>query len=317
MPTDSSKPLDGIAPESVTAEDVDEAAVRTALSSSNPMVRQRGAEVCETLAEEDVDTVRPFLDDVASLACDGNAAIALRAIAVLDAVVGRDPAALEGRLSDLVGAAASDIVDVQLTAATALGELVVERPDLVAPYAQRLIEAVRATEPDREIRDFSDVVGDRVTQRTLQEHEEAERRRRVSGRRTLINVVVAVAEEEPESAFDADERSRSDSETQPPDVVADLVTLLDDVDPSVSGGAIDALGQLATVNPGVVAPVSDRLIDCLDHDATVVRARAVRALGHLGDDAAVSKLRTVAEADPDEDVREIAEETANFLAGTS
>ncbi|MFC7189314.1 HEAT repeat domain-containing protein [Halocatena marina] len=37
------------------------------------------------------------------------------------------------------------------------------------------------------------------------------------------------------------------------------------------------------------------------------------ALGHLGDDAVVPKLRTIAATDDDEDVREIAEKTANFL----
>lgn len=302
MTTDSSNPLDGIDPDSVTLEDLDEAEVRATLSSSNPLVRQRGVEVCETLAETDVDAVRPFLDEVASLATDGNAAIALRAIAVLDATADAEPAALDGRLADLVGATASDIVDVQLTSATVFGKLVVERPDLVAPHVRELIEAVRVTEPDSQICDPGDVVDDPVTRRTIREHEEGERRRRISGRRTLINVVVAVTEEEPRSAFD---------------VVDELVTLLDDVDPGVCGSAVDALGELAVANPDAVAPVADRLIECLDHDRTVVRARAVRALGHLGDDAAVPKLRTVAETDDDETVRELAEETAEFLASAS
>lgn len=302
MTADSSKPLDGIAPESITSEDIDEAEVRTALSASNPMVRQRGVEVCESLAEESVDAVEPFLDTVASLTGDTNAAISLRAISVLDTVAGNDPAALEGRLAEFANALDSEIVDVQLTGATTFGKLVVERPDLVAPHADPLIESIRVTEPDRNLRDFSDVVDDRVTQKTLQEQEDGERKRRISGRRTLVNVVVAVTEEAPESALDA---------------VAELVTLLDDGDPAVSGGAVDALGHLAAENPESVAPVSDRLLDCLDHDRTVVRARTIRALGNLGDDAAVSKLRTVAETDPDDDVQKLAEDTATFLAEES
>ncbi|WP_435180547.1 HEAT repeat domain-containing protein [Halorussus sp. AFM4] len=302
MTTDSSEPLDGTDPESVSPDDVDEAEVRAALASSSPLVKQTGVDVCETLAEADVDAVRPYLDDVAALADDDNAAIALRAIAVLDEVAGEDPAAMEGRVAGLVSAADAEVVDVQLTAATALGKLVVARPDLVAPYASRLAEAIRDTEPDPEPEDVGDLVDDRVTRRTIAEHVEGERKRRTSGRRTLVNVAVAVTEEEPEAAFDAAEG---------------LVALLDDVDPGVAGGAVDALGELAKADPEVVAPASDRLTECLDHDRTVVRARAVRALGHLGDDAAVPDLRRVAEADDDEDVRELAAETADFLADAS
>ncbi|NHN60720.1 HEAT repeat domain-containing protein [Halorussus sp. JP-T4] len=266
------------------------------------MVKQTGVDVCEALAETNVDAVRPLLDDVAALADDDNAAIALRAIAVLDEVVGDEPGALEDRLDGLVDAADDEVVDVQLTAATALGKLVVARPDLVAPHAGRLADAVRVTEPGPGPEGVGDLVDDQVTQRTIAEHVEGERKRRTSGRRTLVNVVVAVTEEEPEPAFDA---------------VDELVALLDDVDPGVAGGAVDALGHLAAADPEVVAPASDRLVDCLDHDGTVVRARAVRALGHLGDDAAVPELRRVADEDDDEDVRALAAETADFLAGES
>ncbi|WP_247003874.1 HEAT repeat domain-containing protein [Halosolutus gelatinilyticus] len=302
MTTDSPEPLDGVAPESVSPGDVDDAEIRAALSSSNPLVRQRGAAVCETLAAEAVDAVRPFFDDIASLAADDSIAVVLRAIAVLQTVAERDPGALEGRLEGLVDAVETDIADVQLTGARALGTIVVARPALVAPHARRLIAAVRATELDPDVSDFGDVVDDEVTRRTLQDHEEEERTRWIAGRRTLVNVVVAVAEAAPRSTADA---------------VPDLVALLDDADPIVTGGAVDALGELAATNPDAVAPARDPLIDCLDHDQVVVRARAIRALGHLGDDAAVSKLRAVAAADPNGDVRELASDTADFLADAS
>lgn len=302
MTTDSSELLDGITPESIARGDVDDAAIHTALSSSNPLVRQRGVAVCETLVAENLDATRPFLDEVAMLAGDDNAAIALRAISVLDTLADTDPAALEGRLADLVGAVGTDHVDVQLTGATALGKLVVDRPDLVAPYARQLIEAVRVTELDATTRDFSDVVDDDVTRRTLRDHEEEERKRRTTGRRTLINVVIAIIEAEPKSTVDLAE---------------DLGTLLDDADPVIVGGAVDALGELAAANPEAVFPVRNRLDDCLDHDSVAVRVRAIRALGHIGDDAAVPKLRAVAMEDIDETVREIALETADFLADAS
>lgn len=301
MTANTPNPLDGVEPESVTAGSVDAADVRSALSASNPLVRQRGVDVCDSLAGANVDAVRPFLDDVASSADDDNAAIALRAISVLDAVAEREPGALEGRAAGLAFAAGSEIADVQLTAGVALGKLVVERPNIVAPHVGELVAGIRATEPDRDTEDFS-AVDDPVTRRTLQEHEKSERQRRTSGRRTLINVVVAVCEEDPEAAFDA---------------VGDLVAITDDVDPSVVGGAVDALGELAAADSDAIEPATEALFGCLHHPRTFVRARAIRALGYRGDDDAVSKLRTLAEEEEDDDVWEIAAETAEFLAERS
>ncbi|MDS0295661.1 HEAT repeat domain-containing protein [Halogeometricum luteum] len=301
MTANASRPLDGIEPESVTPEDIDDEEVRAALASDTPSVRQRGVEVCESFAATGVEAVRSLLDDVAPLAGDDNAAVALRAISVLDTVARSDPDALDGATAGLADAADSEIVDVQLTAATALGVLVVKRPDLVAPFVGELVAAIRATEPDPTPGDFS-AVEDPVTRRTLEEHEESERQRRTSGRRTLVNVVVAVCEEEPESALGT---------------VEGLVGLLDDVDPSIVGGAVDALGELAVTDPAAVAPAREELRARLDHPQTFVRARTVRALGRLGDEGAVPELRTLAETDDDEDVREIAAETAAFLAEES
>lgn len=301
MTLDAPEPFDGIDPLTATPEDIDDAELRKALDAASPLVRQRALEVFESFAATDPDAVRPLLDDLVPLADDDNAAVALRVIGVLGTVVSDDPSVLEGRVGPLVDVVDDKIVDVQLTAATVLGKLVVERPDLVTPHARTLVEAVRTTEPPASPSDYGDVVDDPVTRQTIEEHEEGERQRRASARRTLVNVVVAITEEDPAAALEGE-------------LVDALVTLLDDVDPSIVGGAVDALGQLAAADPDAVAPVSDRLLACLDHDRTDVRARAIRALGHLGGDTAVPKLRSVAESDDDEDVRELAAETADYLA---
>ena len=306
MPTDSSKPLDGINPESVAPDDIDDETLRSALESSNPLVRQRGLQTCRTLVETDVDHVRPVLDEIASLAAD-KSSVALPATGVLNAVVEDEPDALEadGRLDGLVDAAGSEIVNVQLNAATAFKKLAMERPDLIAPHVEGVIEAVRDTEPDPAPSDYSEVIDDEETRQTIHEHESAERQRRVAGRRTLVNVAVAVAESEPAATSDAlDDAER-------------VTALFDDEDAIVAGAAVDFFGELAAEEPAAVAPVRDPLIDCLEHDAIVVRVRAVRALGHLGDDAAVPKLRELAETESEEEIRALASDTADFLADAS
>lgn len=302
MTMDSSNPLDGISPEEVTPGDVDDAELRAALASSSPLVRQRGVEVLDSLATQDPDAVEPFLDEVAGATADDNAAIAIRAIGVLETVADNDPTRLDGRLDDLVTVLDSELVDVQLAGGRLLATLVVEQPDLVSPYVHELVAAIRATEPDKNPRNFGEVVSDPVTRQTLEQHEQGERERRLSSRRTLVNVVVAVAETDRGTVVDA---------------VDDLVTLLDDIDPSVAGGAVDALAEIATSHPDAVLPVVDRLVDCLDHYHSLVRARAIRALGYLGEESTVPALREVAKNDDDDDVRELASDTADFISETA
>lgn len=307
MTTNSTDPLAETDPDSVSAGDVDAAELRAALDSSNPLVRQRGVDACESLAADDLDAVRPLLDEVAALPDDDNAAVGLGAVSALEAVRDADPEALDGRLAGLVAAAGSDIVDVQLTVATLLGKLVVERPDLVAPHAWALAAAIRETEPSEETEEYAEFVDHPSTRQTLVEHDREERERRVSARRTLINVAVAVAETEPESALDAAD--------DPAASVGDLAALTADTDPEVAAGAVGALGHLAAADADAVSPVADRLSDALDHERPVVRARAVQALGRLGDADAAARLSAVAEGDESEEIREIAAETAAFLEG--
>jgi HEAT repeat protein len=300
MTTDPSDPLDGVDPELVAPEDVDEAEVQAALTSSNPLVEQRGVGVCETLAEADIDAVRPFLDEIGSLLTEDNVAIVLRAIEVLKTVARDEPTAIESVLSDLVSILDSDLAGIQLEGVAVLGVLVIDRPDLCSPYAHRLIKALQATELEPET-DFGEIVDDQVTRQTIEEHEWEERQRRISARQSLINVVIAVAEAEPRTMVAE---------------VDDLIALLDDDNPNVTGGAINALRAIAEAEPDAVIPVSDRLVDCLDHDSEAVRAHTIQALGHIGDDTAASDLRAVAETDPNEDIRSIAAETADFLEET-
>jgi len=298
MESDLPEPLAGVEPAEVSVEDIEESEVRDALESSKPLVRQRGVNVCNALAKADADAVRPFIDNLGAVLDRTNRPVTLKAISSLDSVARTDPAALEPVLADLAGVLDNDFVDAPLTAANVFGKVVVEHPELCAPYASVLIDAVQETEPDPNLNDYSDVTDDKLTQKTLQRHERSQRCRRMADRRVLINVIVAIAETEPDALVDS---------------VPDLVALFDDVDPGITGGAIDALGELARPRPDAVAPVAKDIITCLDHDRIDIRVRAIRALGHLGADSAIPKLREIAENDGSEDVREVAAQTADFL----
>lgn len=299
MDSNAAAPLAGLSPDSVTPDDVDEADVRAALDASEPSVRQRGLAVCRALATADADAVAPFLDTVASLVADENALTARRAVGVLDAVASARPDALDGHLDPVVDAITVEHADVRFAVADLLGTLAVERHETVAPHLDGLLEALAATESDPTPDGYADVVDDRVTRRTLRKQDAADRNRRTGARRTLANVVVAVAEQAPTDATAVLERAPG---------------LFEDADHRVAGAAVDAVGELAAADAAGVDDIADAIRDRLDHEAPFVRVRAVRALGHLGDDAAVDDLRRLAAAGDDETVRDLAATTADFLA---
>jgi hypothetical protein len=297
MDADSSKPLDGVDPESASAMDVDDE-LPAALASDLPLVRQRALQICESLVSEDVDAVRPVLDAVAELTGSDNARTALHALSVLQAVARGDPAALENRLDPVVAALSSDIADVQVAGADLFGTVVLVRPTLVAPHLSGLVDAVLATELDAATTDFEPMVADRVTRRTLEEHEQEERHRRRAARKTIVDVVVAVAEQDPAAAAHATDA---------------IGGLLDDDQPAVVGGAADALGEIGAADVPVDESSREALRACLDHEAAFVRTRTVRALGHIGDRDAADAIADLAATDDDEGVRDIAAATADHL----
>ena len=94
------------------------------------------------------------------------------------------------------------------------------------------------------------------------------------------------------------------------ETVADLASA-DDL--TARSAALDVLAALAEESPDLVQPVSDAAVTALDADVNVVRARAVRVLGYLGDEAHVDALERVAETDDDPEVASLAAETASFL----
>ncbi|WP_459194643.1 HEAT repeat domain-containing protein [Halosimplex sp. J119] len=303
MSDGSSEPLSGVDLESLTATDVDRDEVRAALESDNPVVRQRGTRVCATLSARDVDAIRPLAADLLARLDDESLAVARHAGTALVSLSDAYPGELPSDVEPVVGFAESDLGGVRMVGARILGNLVVDHPDAVAPYVDRIVAAVANSEGTYEQSDLEghaeaaqeadDVAAENVVQANKEEAQ-----KRVVARAALANIVVAVAEDDPGAVAP---------------LVDEVVPLLDDPDPNVVGAALDTFGALAEADPDSVASAVDAVADCLDHDDEMLRARAIRTLGFAGATEAADRLRTVAETDGDEDVRDLAAETAEFL----
>ncbi|MEF8800849.1 MAG: HEAT repeat domain-containing protein [Halolamina sp.] len=272
--------------------------IPAALAADDPTRRRAAIDAFGRLVRSDIDAATEHVGAVARHLDDESPVVARGAAEVLAPVASEHPDALLAELDRIVELLAADTVDLSVAGATLLSPLGVDYPQAVADCTDRLLEILTdggVPEPETAVPENVDRAETRQMIRSVQQ-ETLERRRYV--RQTIANVIVAVAESDPTSIDD----------------VGALEALLDDPDPGVVGPALDALGILAQSDPDEVRQILESVLTSVDHEHSMVRARAVRTLGYLGAESAVPTLESVAVEDDDEDVRQLAAETAAFLS---
>lgn len=294
----SQSPLQAVALNDVTPESVDSAEVRAALDAERAPVRQRGAQVCQTLAAADVDAVRPVVGPLGAALHDDDPGVARTAAAALIEVATADPDAVVPILDDAAVLADSALGGVQMTGARLLATVAQQRPKQCTAVVEPLLDRLARPPSHTDGQSVSACVDDRITRRAVRQHEQGERDHEQVARQVFANVVVAVAEADPPAVADHVE------------AVADLAT---GEGPVVRGAALDVLTAVAQERPQAVSPVTDGVVACLDADERVLRARAIRVLGYLEQECHAGRLSAVAETDPDDGVAALARETAAFL----
>ena len=295
----SDAPLDGVVLDDVDPESIAPAELRAALESERSLVRQRGARVCAALAADDVDRVRPFVDELGGVLRDENAGVVQTAAAALQEIAAIDASAVVPILDDLAALVGSDHPSIQLAGAQLLGDVAEERPADCVPVLGELLDGLRDAPVTAGADSYAAYVEDRGTKEAIQQREQESREYEQHARQLAANVVIAAANADPAAVVEH------------ADTLAELAATDDVV---VRSAALDALGTLARESPESARPHVSVAETALDAEATVVRARAVRLFGFLGDEEYVEVLERVAQSDPDEEVATFAGETASFLA---
>lgn len=296
-------PLTGLDLESLTAADVDDDELRAALESDDAVVRQRGTRVFSTLAARDPEALIPFADDMLARLDDDSLAVARHAGTAMVSLSDDHPEAITHDLAPVVKFAEHDLGGIRMVGARVFGNVVVDHPEAVEPYVDRLVTAVAESEGTFTQSDLQGHVeeaqkhAENAVENVAQANKE-EAQKRVVARAALANVVVAVAEHDPESVTH---------------LTDDVRPLLDDPDPNVVGAALDVFGALAEDDPDSVSDDTDAVVECLDLDDEMLQARAIRTLGFAGATDSVERLRALADSAEDDDVAELAAETAAFL----
>lgn len=262
-------------------------------------MRNTGLKVLVGLATDDPNRVVPFVDDVIDCLDESYGIARSHAALVLSLLADDHP--------DLVGPAIPTLIDnlddptplYRYRAARAIARQSQSTPESFVEHADALIDtlidgpSVSKPEPATD-------AGQREIAQTKKEQLEPDFMRSAATKEVVANVLVEVARE------DASVCSKR---------LSDLLPVLSDDEsvPHARGAIVEVIRHVVVADPDTLDATIDPLLGLLDDDATFVRARAIRALGFAEATEAVDPLRTVAESDPDEDVRELAVETADWL----
>lgn len=311
VPTEDLAALD---PETLSAAEVPVEQVRAGLASEDNQVRTHAAQVVAALAADDAAAARPLVPDLAAALGDERTVVNRECAAALAAVAEASPADARPAVDPLVAVLDDDVPVVRLYAAGAVRPVAAAHPEWFAPHVERLLALMAASPTDPTAGHGEGPTDDPHLRERVAQVGAEERRRQLAARTIVANVVLAVAQTDPEALT--------------PHVDA-LVDLVRDAEGAVLAAAAGALAAVAETDPDAVvaAGAVDPLRDCLTVPDRDVLVHAVTALGYVGDPAAVDDLRAFAAGDDpladadgsggvaDDDLRELAAETADWLAG--
>lgn len=302
MTDEGGHPIEGVEfREGVPTEAVAPETIRSGLASDRASVRSRAATAAAGLTHRDPGAVLALAPTLVDCLQSDQRVVVYQCLLALSHVAEDDPAALVPAVDRLVALLSWDLSLVRMLAARILGAVVRERPAALVPHAGALVAAA-SREPSAVLdpTEIAEGIENRHARESLQRVNRDEQVQQARARETLVNVLVVVAGHDPAAVAPH---------------VADLAELLADDSAAVVAAAADSCRLVAEADPAAAGPARDALCDALAHPAEAVVAAAVPALGYLGDPAAIEPLQALAaDADRSAELRDLARDTADFLA---
>lgn len=277
--------------------------LRSGLESDDEKVRRHAARVAASLSEDELETVVEVVPQVTDCLGSESRVIASKSAIALSIVAEERPAELEDAVAPLVDLLVDDLALLRVYASRALAHVSLEHPEFLLGTEETLVAAL-GLEPevpmDREkLREETPTA---ENFESLDRYNVEEERRQIAARSVAANLLVEVADLEPERLVPYAQY---------------VVEALDSKRPTVVLASLDVLGQVARIDADAASPAVEPVSEYLEASDDQLAATAVTTLGYIGDGRSVEPLRELAvDDDRDQDVRELAEETATFIEQT-
>ncbi|MBO4248005.1 HEAT repeat domain-containing protein [Halomicrobium sp. IBSBa] len=287
--------------ESVSADEVSADVLRSGLEHETNLVRTHAVRVAAAVADDDPATAVEHAPQLIANLEHERTNVKLHSALALASLVDEAPEAVEDAVGPIVDLLDQDPPILQLAAVQFVRESITTMPRAYRPHLQQLVDR---TMEDPAV-DFTEGrAGETPSQERAEFYQnvsEDETKRQWATRVVTANMIAELASIEPAAVADH---------------IPTLVGVLD--------SESDAVGVLTTVanivasvaehDPTLVDGAVDPLVELLAHHDTPTVSTAVAALGFLAPPAAIEPLRDVAaDEQRDEDLRELASETATFI----
>jgi HEAT repeat protein len=271
-------------------------ALTTELRGSDPAVQAEAMTVLSSVAQEYPEEVTPAVEAVTEvLTPEADPGLLDDAITIVSEVADSSPGAVVDAVPKLA-ALLQDGSPADAAAITAIQRVAGPYPDAVVPIAPQLTAYLGESDESHRIgalavlgtlsTDYPNVAEDTIpTAIELLDADHYKLRANAAG------LLANLAAEYP-------------NQVKP--VVPRAIELLDDSDEKARYNATSILARIAKADPEAVEPGIEPLIDALDEDFAYARSNAAWALGYLGAENALERLRGIEETDPNEEVRHAA-----------
>jgi hypothetical protein len=281
-------------------EDVPVDVLRSGLESDDEGVRRHAARVAAALSGDEIETAVDVVPQLTDLLGAESRVIASKSAIALSLVAEERPSELEDAVEPLVDLLVDDLDLLRVYASRALAHVSVEHPEFLLGTEETLVEAlgIETEAPiDREKLREETPTADNFD--TFDRYNVESERRQIAARGVAANLLVEIAVREPERLVPYAEH---------------FVETLDSDRPTVVLASLDVLGQIARVDAEAVRPAVGPVSEYLEASDEQITAAAVATLGFIGDGQAVEPLRELAANDDrTQDLRELADETAQFI----
>lgn len=272
------------------------------LTHENNDVRARAVEAVLEIVKDHPERALKRKSLLLDLANHDYIAVSQNAHAILGLVVPEQPEEFKDDTETFIDAVTSPIGTIRVLAAKSFGAIAHEYPETLAPHADALVEILTEEYTDDDLPDLVEDLQDPELMRVIRDHDHEERQKYIVSKEVAANGLVEVARRRPEALTDAT------------DTVLEATT---NGNPTVAGAAIDILAELLEQGYDVPDETVSTMEDALEIDSVFVQARAIRMLGLLEATESVDAIETLVAETSDEDLRDLAEETAEWLRSQS
>ena len=286
-------------PETAEPADIPIDALAAGLQSGDNLTRTHAATLLGVVSVEEPESIEDLVPLLVESLDDERTVVVRESLGALWDLATVDPTPLAGQLGPIVEQLCADLPLLRIQAGRIIDIVIPDHADWLSPHVEGLIAAATQTVEDPVEGSDPTEFRTRTSQDVDANRKRTQEARQIGARIVAARALAIVAESDPDAVV--------------PHAPA-LIELLRADSGGVKTAAVIAVAELAEDYPEALSDAVEPLCEILPETDTTIAAKAITGLGFIGDPSAEASLRELAaEDDREEELRDLARETAAWL----